>query len=67
MYSLRVQCSFHACVFLPYLIKGIKHGLQNIGVKNIIEINNIDIRFEIRTNSSINEGNIHGLHNYEKD
>ena len=54
-------------VYMPYLIKGVKHGLQNIGIENINDINNLDIRFEIRTNSSINEGNIHGLHNFEKD
>lgn len=56
--------------FVPYLIAGIQHSLQDIGVKSIRElhegVNNHTIRFEMRSGSAQAEGNVHGLHSYDK-
>ena len=51
--------------FIPYLVQGIKHGFQGLGVKNINELhykmNNDNIRYEIRSISSQKEGGVHSL------
>lgn len=56
--------------FVPYLIAGIQHSLQDIGVRSIKELHdgvyNKTIRFEMRSGSAQVEGNVHGLHSYEK-
>jgi len=56
--------------FVPYLIEGIKHGFQDIGVKTCEELKERlyaeKLRFEKRTVSSQREGGVHGLHSYEK-
>jgi IMP dehydrogenase len=56
--------------YLPYLIQGIRHGLQDIGA---IDINQLQeslydgtLRFEYRTNAAQKEGGVHNLHSYEK-
>ena len=54
---------------IPYLTKAIKHGFQNIGVQRVSELHKKmeqgEIRFEVRTLSALQEGNIHHLYNYE--
>lgn len=56
--------------FLPYLVQGIKHGLQDLGtrsVKNLHENLYIGrLAFELRTAAAQVEGGVHGLHSYEK-
>jgi IMP dehydrogenase len=56
--------------FIPYLIQGVKHGFQDVGVKSIAELNAQRdagaVRFEIRSPAAQREGGIHGLHTYEK-
>lgn len=56
--------------FVPYLITGIQHSFQDIGVKSMQEfhegVNKGTVRFEIRTASAQAEGNVHGLHSYDK-
>lgn len=56
--------------FLAYLITGIQHGFQDIGVKSLPELNDGvtagKIRFEKRTSSAQLEGGVHGLYSYEK-
>ena len=56
--------------FVPYLIAGIQHSFQDIGVKSMQElhegVNDGTVRFEIRTASAQAEGNVHGLHSYDK-
>jgi len=56
--------------YVPYLIQGVKHGLQDMGTKSL-EILQKDsasgkLRFELRTHAAQREGGIHNLHSYDK-
>lgn len=56
--------------FIPYLTAGLQHGLQDIGVQSITElqakVDSGDVRFEFRSPSAQLEGGVHSLHSYEK-
>jgi IMP dehydrogenase len=56
--------------FLPYLMAGVQHSLQDIGVTSLDALRKgvVDgtVRFELRTASAQAEGNVHGLHSFEK-
>ncbi|KAI9318955.1 inosine-5'-monophosphate dehydrogenase [Dichotomocladium elegans] len=56
--------------FVPYLITGLQHSLQDIGCRSIAEFRErVDggiVRFEKRTASAQLEGGVHGLHSFEK-
>jgi IMP dehydrogenase len=56
--------------FVPYLVAGVQHSLQDIGVQSIDAlhdgVNKGKVRFEMRSASAMTEGNVHGLHSYEK-
>ncbi|XP_060527354.1 inosine-5'-monophosphate dehydrogenase-like [Cylas formicarius] len=56
--------------YIPYLITGIKHGLQDIGARSLKQLKEMmereELRFELRSHSAQQEGNVHGLFSYEK-
>ncbi|CAB4401227.1 inosine-5'-monophosphate dehydrogenase [Rhizophagus irregularis] len=56
--------------FVPYLITGLQHGLQDIGARNLAtlgeNVRSGKIRFELRTAAAQIEGGVHGLYSYEK-
>lgn len=56
--------------YLPYIVQGMKHGFQDLGVTSIPELHDWSysgkIRFEMRTPSAQQEGSVHGLYHYEK-
>ncbi|KIW55352.1 inosine-5'-monophosphate dehydrogenase [Exophiala xenobiotica] len=56
--------------FVPYLIAGLQHSLQDIGCKSLIELRedvvNGKVRFELRSVSAQAEGNVHGLDSFDK-
>lgn len=56
--------------FLPYLRMGVKHGFQDLGVRNIDELHDHmrvgKLRFQVRTPAAQLEGNVHSLYTYEK-
>jgi IMP dehydrogenase len=56
--------------FVPYLVAGLQHSLQDVGVKSVTELQSGvregTVRFELRTVSAQAEGNVHGLHSYDK-
>jgi IMP dehydrogenase len=56
--------------FVPYLITGLQHGLQDIGQSSLAElqhgVNAGTVRFERRTPAAQAEGGVHGLYSYEK-
>ena len=53
---------------LNYLVKGVKHGFQNLGSQNIDiihkKINDSELCLEIRTAPAQNEAGIHNLYSY---
>lgn len=55
---------------IPYLMAGVQHSLQDIGMKSVAELRekvlSNEVRFELRTPSAQAEGNVHGLHTFEK-
>jgi IMP dehydrogenase len=56
--------------YIPYLMQGVRHGLQDAGIKGIAEakekIYSGKIRFEILSPAAQKEGGVHGLHSYQK-
>jgi IMP dehydrogenase len=56
--------------YIPYLMQGVRHGLQDAGIKNVEEAREMlykdSLRFEIRSPAAQKEGGVHGLHSYQK-
>lgn len=56
--------------FVPYLMAGVQHSLQDIGVTSLDslrkDVDAGEVRFELRTVSAQAEGNVNGLDSYSK-
>jgi IMP dehydrogenase/GMP reductase len=56
--------------FLPYLALGVRHGMQDLGTRDLNELaearHEKRLRFELRTPAAQKEGGIHSLYSYEK-
>jgi len=56
--------------YIPYLMQGIRHGLQDAGIQSVDIVHervyNGKLRFEIRSPAAQREGGVHSLHSYQK-
>ena len=56
--------------YLPYLVQGVKHGMQDLGVRSVTDLHEKlrtgELKFELRSPAAQKEGGIHSLHTYEK-
>lgn len=56
--------------YIPYLIQGVYHGLQDAGLQDLNQawerLYDGKVRFEIRSPAAQKEGGVHGLHSYQK-
>jgi IMP dehydrogenase len=56
--------------YVPYLLQGTRHALQEVGCKTISELREAvaagRVRFEKRTHSARLEGSVHDLHSFQE-
>ena len=56
--------------YIPYLVQGVRHGFQDLGVQSLTDMDaqrkDGRLRAEVRSSSAQVEGGIHNLHSYEK-
>merc|ERR1712150_60957 len=56
--------------YIPYLVQGMKHGMQDIGMRSVAEVHeklySHLLRFELRSAAAQREGGIHSLHSFER-
>lgn len=56
--------------YVPYLVQGVKHGLQDIGAQSVADLGQMlqtgELRFELRSPAAQREGGVHGLHSFER-
>ena len=56
--------------YLPYLLQGVRHGFQDLGVTSMDSLQETlysnNLRFEIRSPAAQREGGVHSLHTFEK-
>jgi IMP dehydrogenase len=57
--------------YLPYMLQGVKHGLQDLGIQSVESLHEAlytgTLRFEQRSISAVAEGGVHSLHSFEKN
>jgi IMP dehydrogenase len=56
--------------YFPYLCQSVRHGLQDMGVKSLVEtweqLYRGELRFEVRSPSAQKEGGVHDLHSFQQ-
>ncbi|HVY61000.1 MAG TPA: IMP dehydrogenase, partial [Planctomycetota bacterium] len=54
--------------YVPYLLQGLRHSLQDVGCRSVAELHRRlgsgELRFERRSAAAQIEGGVHGLHSY---
>ena len=55
--------------YVPYLVQGVKHGLQNLGTPNVQALHEGiyagSVRVEVRTQAAQSEGTVHSLYSHD--
>merc|ERR1711912_156505 len=66
--SVQDKGSIHR--YMPYLVQGLKHGMQDIGADSVDKLREMlhggQLRFELRSAAAQREGGVHGLHSFER-
>jgi IMP dehydrogenase len=66
--SVQDKGSLHQ--YVPYLVQGVKHGMQDLGAKSVAvlksQLYSGELRFELRSSAAQREGGVHGLHSFER-
>merc|ERR1712066_761595 len=66
--SVQDKGSIHR--YMPYLVQGLKHGMQDIGAVSVDKLRDMlydgQLRFELRSAAAQREGGVHGLHSFER-
>jgi len=56
--------------YAPYLIQGLKHSFQDMGIRNVKSLHeklySKDLRFEIRSAMAQREGHVHDMYSYKE-
>merc|ERR1719382_183860 len=56
--------------FVPYLLQGLRHGMQDMGASSVDDLrqqlDSEQLRFELRSAAAQREGGVHGLHSFER-
>jgi IMP dehydrogenase len=56
--------------YLPYIVQGLKHSLQDMGVRSLTELHKRiysgELRYEMRSMSAQLEGNVHDLYSWKE-
>ena len=56
--------------YIPYLVQGVRHGMQDAGLRSLGDAtarrDDGRLRFEIRSPAAQKEGGVHGLHSFQK-
>merc|ERR1719193_1177813 len=56
--------------YVPYLVQGVRHGMQDMGAKSVDDLRQQlysgQLRFELRSAAAQREGGVHGLHSFER-
>lgn len=56
--------------YIPYIIQGVKQGLQDTGFTSLEDLQTANelglLRFELRSAAAQREGAVHSLHTYDK-
>jgi len=60
----------HVEKYVPYLVQSLRHGLQDLGVRDLHALTEArykkSLRFQLRTFAGVREGGVHDLHSYSK-
>jgi IMP dehydrogenase len=56
--------------YVPYLVQGVRHGMQDLGCQSVVDMQAKlyagQSRFELRSAAAQREGGVHGLHSFER-